>query len=160
MLESLAARLIAAAIALGVAFGAGWSVNGWRIDAKVNAEAAQALKTAQDGRTLAEGERDALAARLRASDDLHATKLKEAQNETNSLRDRVSAGPVRLLVAAKCPASPVLPQATSAPSVDPGTSAELDPSARSAYFALRDGIDAVEGKLAACQGELRERAAP
>lgn len=153
-------RLALAAGALVAAFAGGWVINGWRIDAKVNAKAAQALKEAQDGRTLAEGERDALAARLRASDDLHAAKLKEAQDETNSLRDRVSAGPVRLLVAAKCPAAPLLPEASPAPGVDSGTRAELDPEARSAYFALRDGIDAAEGKLRACQGELRERSAP
>jgi prophage endopeptidase len=152
------ARLALAAGALVAAFVGGWTVNGWRGAAAVNEKALQDLKTATDARTLAEGQRDALAARLRASDDLHAAKLQEAQNETNRLRDRVSAGPVRLLVAAKCPAVPDLPQAASAPGVDSGTGAELDPAARSAYFALRDGINAAEGKLAACQGELRERA--
>lgn len=158
MLSDPRIKLAIAAAALLAALLGGWAVNGWRIDAKVNAEAAQALKEAQEGRKAAEDDRDALAARLRVSDDLHATKLKEAQNETNSLRDRVSAGPVRLLVAAKCPAAPVLPEAASAPGVDSGTRAELDPEARSAYFALRDGINRAEAKLAACQGELIQRA--
>ena len=147
-------RLALAAGALVVAFVGGWTVNGWRGAAAADEKALQDLKTATDARTLAEGQRDALAARLRASDDLHAAKLQEAQDETNRLRDRVSAGPARLLVAAKCPAAPNLPEAASAPGVDSGTRAELDPEARSAYFALRDGINAVEGKLAACQGEL------
>lgn len=152
------ARLALAAAGLVGAFLAGWAVNGWRIDAKVSAEAAQALKEAQGGRKAAEDDRDALAARLRASDDLHAAQLRKAQDETNSLRDRVSAGPVRLLVAAKCPAFAVLPEAPVAPGVDSGAGAELTPPARSAYFALRDGIDRAEAKLAACQAELNLRA--
>lgn len=151
-------RVALAAGALVAAFVGGWTVNGWRANAAADKKALQDVKTAVDARTLAEGQRDALAARLRAADDLHAAKLQEAQNETNRLRDRVSAGPVRLLVAAKCPAAPNLPQAASAPGVDSGTGAELDASARLAYFALRDGIDRVEAKLAACQAELSERA--
>ena len=135
-------RAALASGALVAAFVAGWTVNGWRGAAK-----------AMDAQVHIE----AMAARLRASDDLHAAKLQEAQNETNRLRDRVSAGPVRLLVAAKCPD---VPQAASAPGVDSGTGAELDPAARSAYFALRDGINRAETKLAACQAELTERGAP
>ena len=150
-------RAALASGALVAAFVAGWTVNGWRGAATADEKALQDLKTATDARTLAEGQRDALAARLRASDDLHAAKLQEAQNETNRLRDRVSAGPVRLLVAAKCPD---VPQAASAPGVDSGAGAELDPAARSAYFALRDGINRAEAKLAACQGELIQRATP
>ena len=153
-------RLALAAAGLVGAFLAGWTVNGWRGAAAADEKALQALKEATDARTLAESERDALAARLRASDDLHAAQLRKAQDETNSLRDRVSAGPVRLLVAAKCPAAPNLPEAASAPGVDSGTRAELDPEARSAYFALRDGINRAEAKLAACQHQLRERSAP
>lgn len=151
------ARLALAAAALVGAFLAGWTVNGWRGKAAADKKALQSLKEATDARTLAEGQRDALAARLRASDDLHAAQLRKAQNETNSLRDRVSAGPVRLLVAAKCPAAPNLPQAASAPGVDSGAGAELDPFARSAYFALRDGINRAEAKLAACQEQLKAR---
>ena len=138
-------RAALASGALVAAFVAGWTVNGWRGAAKA---------------TDAQAHIEAMAARLRASDDLHAAKLQEAQNETNRLRDRVSAGPVRLLVAAKCPADIPLPEAASAPGVDSGTGAELDPAARSAYFALRDGINRAEAKLAACQGELIQRAAP
>lgn len=151
-------RLALAAGALVAAFVGGWTAQGWRATAKADEKALQALKEATDARTLAEGERDALAARLRASDDLHAAQLQEAQNETNRLRDRVSAGPVRLLVAAKCPATPTVPAAASASGVDPGPRAELDPEARSAYFALRDGIDRTEAKLTACQAELSLRA--
>lgn len=150
-------RLLLAAVALLAAFSCGWLVNGWRIDAEISADAAQALKEAEDGRKAAEGERDALVSRLRASDDLHAAQLRKDQDETNSLRDRVSAGPVRLLVAAKCPAAPVLPEAASATGVDSGARSELDRAAESAYFALRDGIDRASAQLAACQAELKLR---
>lgn len=150
-------RLALAAGALVTAFVGGWEVNGWRLTSAHDAERLQAAADAAESLRFANASRDALAARLRASDDLHAAQLQKAQNETNRLRDRVSAGPARLLVAAKCPAAPVLPQAASAPGVDSGTRAELNPEARSAYFALRDGINATEAKLAACQAELKER---
>lgn len=154
---SILVRLAIIAGALLTAFGAGWAVNGWRITSAVNADHVQALHDANQAKERAEAQRDALAASIKASDDAHASQLQKAQNETNALRDRVSAGPVRLLVAAKCPAAGVVPAASSASSVDPGDGAELDPSARSAYFALRDGIDRAEGKLSACQGQLKLR---
>lgn len=138
----ISGRAALALAVLAAAFAWGWTARGWREDEK----ALRDLKTVTKAR-------DALAARLKMSDDAHASKLKEAENETNRLRDRVSAGPVRLLVAAKCPE---LPQAASAPGVDSGARAELDSEARSAYFALRDGINQTEAKLAACQAELTE----
>lgn len=155
-------RLALAAAALVGAFLAGWTAQGWRASAAADEKALQALKEATDARTLAEGQRDALAARLRASDDLHAAQLRKSQDETNSLRDRVSAGPVRLLVAAKCPAAdlPQAPAAAAAPGVDDGARAELDPAARSDYFALREGVERCRVKVEALQGQLRERSAP
>lgn len=136
--------------ALLAAFAAGWMTNGWRNDATRAHEFQAAAETVR----LANAARDVVADHLRASDDLHAAELQKAQDETNSLRDRVSAGPVRLRVAAKFPN---VPSVAAGPGVGAGTGAELDPSARSAYFALRDGIDRAEAKLAACQAELKLR---
>lgn len=136
-------KLALIAASLLAAFMSGWEVNGWRRDADV-----------ADTVRLANKARDALADRLRESDDAYAVQLQKAQDETNNLRDRVNAGPVRLRIAAKCPN---MPQAASSPGVGAGTGAELDPSARTAYFALRDGIDRTEAKLAACQAELKLR---
>lgn len=150
----LRVTLAAVLLVSAMAFGAGWTVRGW----KASSEALEAAQNAREALTLAEAEKNALAADLRAADDRFAQKLEESQHETNVLRDRVSAGPVRLLVAAKCPVA--VPEAPAASGVDPEPRAELDPAARSAYFALRDGINVTEGKLQACQAELRLRVGP
>ena len=103
-------------------------------------------------------ERDELADKLRQADDVHTSQLQKARDETTALRDRSAAGAVRLRVAAFClDQRPAVPEAPAASGVDPGAGAELDTAARSAYFALRDGIDAVQGKLAACQDQLAQR---
>ena len=153
MLTPAQIRVALAAGALVVAFGGGWTVNGWRLTSAHDAERLQAAENAAESLRLAQQSVDAMAARLRASDDAHAAKLRKAQDETNRLRSAGSS--VRLLVNASCPD---MPQAASAPGVDSGTRAELDPAARPAYFALRDAIDRAEAQLAACQAELIERA--
>lgn len=144
-------------IALAVAFGSGWSVNGWRLDATYQSEQKTALEGVIHDRDAALHDRDALADKLAASDDAHALQLRKAQDETNSLRDRVSSGRVGLRVAATCPGPAESPSTPTAPGVDHGTAPELDPDARQTYFALRDGIDRTVAQLTACQGELALR---
>lgn len=151
-------RAIIIALILAATFGAGWSVNGWRLGQAHEQERLQASEQAREALRLMTVSRDALAGALRASDDIHATKLQEAQNETNRLRDRVSVGDQRLRVAVRCPAAAELSGATPSAGLGAATSAELDSSARSDYFALRDGIIRTEATLAACQGQLNLRA--
>lgn len=143
-------KLIAAAVALIAAFGAGFTVATWRADAarlKVAERAAKDLKDMTDAR-------DQLAGVLKASADTYESKLRKARNETTALRDSVADGG-RLRIATTCPDT--IPKATPGTSVDSGARAELDPDARRAYFALRDGIDTASGQLAACQDQLRLR---
>lgn len=104
-------------------------------------------------------DRDAKDATLSAAADKNFSALRTAQNETLRLRDRLASGSVGLRIAATCPQSTPRLGAQTAPGarVDTGTGAELDPVARQAYFALRDGINRVDAKLAACQDELRLR---
>lgn len=84
-------------------------------------------------------------------------ELRNAETENASLRADVDAGRRRLLVRATCPASPGagLSDASTAAGVDHGTAAELDPAARPAYFALRDGIKRVTAQLEVCQSRLK-----
>lgn len=102
-------------------------------------------------------DRDAGNALLTASTDAAMKKLQESQHETKRLRDLANAGRVGLHINAHCPTAGTDSQVTGYASLDTGTGAELDPTARQAYFDLRDGIDTVESKLAACQGELKLR---
>ena len=59
-------------------------------------------------------------------------------------------------VRAACPAAGGgMPEAGAATGVGHGTRAELDPAARSDYFALRAGIQQITAQLEACQARLR-----
>jgi prophage endopeptidase len=146
-------KLAAGAACLVAAFSAGWAWQGSRKDAEAATVArAQAEATAEAVRKVNAAhnrERDAL---QKLADD-RLLELQGAQNATNDLRDRVAADAVRLRIRATCPAVRV-PAAGPAPSVGDGEGAELDPAARRAYFALRDGINRAEAKLAACQDAL------
>ena len=142
-------RLLLAAGALLASFWCGWLVNGWRMDAEALEVAEQAAEALRE-RT---AERDALADRLRAANDQHAAKLKGSQDETNRLRDCLRSGTCGLRIGARCPAS----ETPAAAGMDHGARAELDRSAESAYFALRDGIDRASAQLEACQAELKLR---
>lgn len=146
------------ALVVGVAaFSGGYKVADWRLTAQANAEALERAQRAEKARDEAITERDALAAKLATANDKHANDLRNAQNETNRLRDRLNAGSIGLRIAGTCPRLPSATEAAPGARVDTGTGAELDSTARRAYFALRDGIDRASAQLAACQDELRLR---
>ena len=90
----------------------------------------------------------------------YTAKLKEATDENSRLRSAVDAGAQRLLVRARCPAAPGVPQAADRPGVDHGAGAELAADARPDYFALREGLIRVDKKLAACQAALASERQP
>lgn len=140
-----------------VAFGGGYKVADWRLTGQYTAEKLEANQEAAKALADMTAERDALAGKLSAANDKHTNELRNAQNETNRLRDRLNAGSSGLRIAAICPGPRLDSQAASPARVDTGTGAELDSTARRAYFALRDGIDRASAQLAACQDELRLR---
>lgn len=146
------------ALVVGVAaFVGGYTTSDWRWEAKTNAEALKRSQDASKARDEATAAYIHLAGELAAKNDQHAHELRVAQDETNRLRARVNDGAIGLRYAglAACPATPAAPGAR----VDTGAGAELDTTARRAYFALREGIDRASAQLAACQDELRARAA-
>ena len=146
------------ALVVGVAaFGGGYKVADWRLTGQYAAEKLEAAKTAAKALADMTDERDKLAGKLSTANDRHTNELRNAQNETTRLRDRLNAGSSGLRIAATCPAARLGTEAASPARVDTGTGAELDSTARRAYFALRDGIDRASAQLAACQDELRLR---
>lgn len=151
---------IAAALALACFLGgflSGYKVDNMQQTAKAETAARKASEAAIKQRDDALAAYLHLAGELSAKTDQHAADLKKAQNETNDLRDRANRGAIGLRLAGTCPTPS---QATPAPGsrVGFGTGAELDSTARRAYFALRDGIDQATAKLAACQSQLTARA--
>lgn len=149
-------QVIAAAVIAAVAFGGGWSVNGWRLTSTYNAEAVARAVAYADQVAALTTERDALAVKLSTRDNANLTNLRKAQNETNRMRDCVRDGTCGLRVAVACP-DPTSPGTATNPGVDTGPSARLTGPAESAYFALRDGISIASAQLAACQDQLRLR---
>lgn len=149
-------KLAAVAVALVFAFGWGYKVADWRLTGKYTAEKLEASQAAAFALADMTDARDLIAGKLSASDDLHSADLRKAQSETNRLRDTLPSGGLR--VAATCNSPRLGAQAAGYAVVDSGPRAELDPTARRAYFALRDGIDRASAQLAACQDQLKLRA--
>lgn len=157
MIPDIKTAAIVALITAVVAFGGGYKVADWRLTGQYTAEKLEASQEAAKALAAMTADRDALAGKLSAANDQHTNELRNAQNETNRLRDRLANNSSGLRIAATCPESRLGPQAPSGARVDSGTGAELDSTARRAYFALRDGIDRASAQLAACQDELRLR---
>lgn len=156
MIPDIKSLALAVLIAGALGFGGGYKVADWRFTAQANGEALERARRAEKALATVIIERDALAGALAAKNDKNLTALKDAQNETNRLRDCLRAGTCGLRVAVAC-TNPAGPQSPARPGVDSGTGAELAEPARRAYFALRDGIDRSSAQLAACQDELRLR---
>lgn len=149
-------HIVAAVLAVGL-FWLGWTVNGWRWASRVEAADNERAEQFEKRLKAAIDERDALAAKLKSSDDAHAAQMEQKQNEVTNLLDRVNSGAVRLRVAAKCPAATPagMPAAASSPGLDDDARAELDPAARPAYRTLRAGIERCKVKIDALQEQLR-----
>ena len=155
--------IIALAIAAASALG-GWTANGWRLGAEIQALEAKHANAVADAeaetnrRLIAlTNERDAKATRLASVDAKYTAQLTKARHENKTLAHRLAAGTTGLRIAATCPASPA--QGTGAAessSLDSPAGAVLDASAKRAYSALRDGITTTETTLAACQKSLAE----
>ncbi|WP_322037998.1 lysis protein [Burkholderia cenocepacia] len=95
---------------------------------------------------------------LAALDARHSQEMKNAQAENDRLRHAVDDGRVRLRIAvqaARAAGGNAVPGGAGAPGVDDGTPAELAPSARRAYFALRDALTKAQGQIEALQDYVR-----
>lgn len=158
-------RGYAAAFAVGalIVGGAAWKAQGWRYGAEI-----AAMKAEQSAR-VAESQREAreiLVRRVAEVGQINEQNgraewaayggMRNAQVQDDGLRADVDTGRQRLHIAASCPAaSGGMPQAGTAAGVGDGARAELDPAARSDYFALRAGIQRMTAQLAACQARIR-----
>lgn len=156
MIPSFQLTALIAAIVAALAFGGGYTVADWRLTGQYDAERLTASQQAAEALADVTADRDALAGKLAAANDQHFADLVKAQNETNRLRDALASRAIGLRIAATCPRFDAAPSAPG-PGVDSGTGAELDSTARSAYFALRDGINRASAQLAGCQDQLKQR---
>lgn len=145
-------------IALSIGFGCAWYVQGLRWDKDV-----RSISLASANATVAAvGAINSKLIQSRAeTESIRATYLSEkekANREIDDLERRVTAGPERLYIKAKCP-SGVPGAGTDAGRVDAGA-AELDPIASGYYFALERGLAEQYRLLQFCRAELKKRSSP
>ena len=145
-----------AAIALA-AFLAAWYVQGLRWDKDV----ASIRESASDAMSEAVGAINSQLIQSRAeTESIRATYLSEkekANREIDDLERRVTAGPERLYIKAKCPA--VVPGARTDASGAGSGAAELDASSTRTYLALERGLSEQYRLLQFCRAELKKRSA-
>lgn len=146
-------RVISAIIALALvlAFGAGWMVNGWRLNEELATLKSGYDREAAEASEKARGFESELRTRVETIDKLQKD-LKDAQTRNDSLRADLAAGSKRVLVRASCPASGSVPGPAGSPGVDDGAGyAELDGQVASAMVGITSDGDTSIRKLNALQ---------
>lgn len=146
-----------AAVALA-AFMAAWYVQGlrWEKDVKEISLASANATVAAVGAINSQ-----LIQSRAETESVRATYLSEkekANREIDDLERRVTAGPERLYIKAKCPAG-VPGAGTDASGTGTGT-AELDATSTRTYLALERGLADQYRLLQFCRAELKKRSAP
>lgn len=140
-----------------------WAVQGWRLGEQLANRRADQAEQVADGQRQA---REILERRHAAVADINERNaraewaayggMRNAQVQDDGLRADVDAGRQRLHVRAACPAAGSgMPDAGASAGLGDGTGAELDPAARSDYFALRASIQKLTAQLEACQAWRR-----
>ncbi|WP_129240182.1 lysis system i-spanin subunit Rz [Achromobacter veterisilvae] len=155
-----AATLVGALVAGGTA----WTAQGWRKDLRIAEQQRDQAQRVADAQRQAREILQRRHAEVGQINERNAKAewaayggLRSAQIEDDRLRADVDAGSQRLRVQASCgpAAGGGVSAAGTAASVGNGARAELDPAARSTYFALRAGIRRLTAQLEACQVRMR-----
>jgi prophage endopeptidase len=153
------AALVCGAIEAG---GAAWKVQTWRYSAEILAmHAGQSDRVAGSQRQAREI-LDRRVAEVGQVNERNAKAewsayegIRNAQVQDDALRADVDVGRQRQHVSAVCPAAGGgVPQVGATTRLGDGARADLDPAARSDYFALRAGIQRVTAQLEACQANM------
>ena len=146
------------ALALSIGFGGSWYVQGLRWDAEV-----KEIRLASANATIeAVGAINSQLIQSRTeTESIRATYLSEKEKanlEIDDLERRVTAGPERLYIKAKCPAG--VPGAGTDASGARSGAAELDAASTRTYIAIERGLSDQYRLLQFCRAELKKRSAP
>ena len=146
------------ALALSIGFGGSWYVQGLRWDAEVK----EVSLASANATVAAVGSINSQLIQSRAeTESIRATYLSEkekANREIDDLELRVTAGPERLYIKAKCPAG-VPGAGADAGRVDTGA-AELSTASTADYLSYERLYAQQFGLLQFCRAELKKRSAP
>lgn len=154
-------KLIAYAAAAAFIFGAGWTANGWRLDAVYTAKENNLIRREADHAKKVREEDARLSALAQTNDQKQTKELQDALAEIETLRDRVAAGTGGLRIQAKCPATgTVVPKASTTTGVDDAAGPRLTPAAEQHYFVLRERIAAATQMIHGLQQHIKDQCMP
>lgn len=145
---------VAAGGALAMLVGgaaAGWTANGWRLNAEHDRQAAQDARVASQAFAEQQHARQQLEQQLAGIDQQHYQELQHAQTTTDQLSADLAAARQRLRVrvAAGSCATGSVSASTDAASVDDGAGARAD-----LYPATAAGVVRVTGRADECRARL------
>lgn len=158
-MATLKLKLVAAGVALALAFGAGWVAQGWRKDVQLQSQRVQYAKTLQAIAEKTAAARDAvqeqerqMTTQLAELDKQKMEEINAAKSETSRLRRCIAAGTcgVRLNSTAGAASSRGAADA-SAPGMDDAAPA-LDAALQQRVLDLRDAIAEDSAALEYLQG--------
>ena len=162
-MATLGLKLATAGVALALAFGAGWVVQGWRKDVQLQSQRTQHAKTLQAIAEKTAAARDAvqkqerqMAAQLAELDKQKMEEINAAKSETNRLRRCIAAGTcgVRLNSTAGAASSRGAADVAT-PGVDNAAPA-LDVALQQRVLDLRDAIAEDSAALEYLQGYAKQ----
>ncbi|EEO27195.1 lysis system i-spanin subunit Rz [Oxalobacter paraformigenes] len=134
-----------------VGFVAGWMVNGWRLNAQIEATEAEHAQALQKAEQVARAKEQAWQAAHDALAKKYEKEKENAKTEINRLRGRISAGTVRLSVPARgCAVSENTGTGTGE------TRAELDPETANDLISIASDGDAAIRELNLCIDKYNE----
>ena len=162
-MATLKLKLAAIGVALALAFGAGWVVQGWRKDVQLQEQRTQHARTLQDVAEKTAAARDAvqkqerqMAAQLAELDKQKMEEINAAKSETNRLRRCIAAGTcgVRLISTAGTASSRGAADA-AAPGMDNEATA-IHGDLQQRVLDLRDAIVEESAALEYLQGYAKQ----
>ena len=145
--------------AMAVAFGTGWSVNGWRVGSKMsNLRAAHdrsMINAAENAATKikdAIDERDAAQGKLSDIAREGLESIEKTKNETDRLRRCIAAGTCGVRIAAACPDHSMgMSESSGGRVMDTSSGPVIPATVQQDILDLRTNIERTEATLKACQ---------
>lgn len=145
-------HLIAYSSLAAILFLSGWTINGWRWEAKVADMRLEASESALQASVEAREKQRTLQAKISALDAQKTKELSHAKSEINRMRDSVNNGTGWLQLNANCPKLPGLTLDTGLVN---GTAPRLTDSAQFNYYLLRERAETCVKQVEVLQGVVR-----
>lgn len=145
-------RLVVYSSLAAILFLSGWTINGWRWEAKLSDIRLEASESALQAAIKARDKQRAAQAKISALDAQKTKELNHAKSEINRMRESVDNGTGWLQLNANCAKLPGLTLDTG---LGDGTSPRLTDSAERDYWLLRERAATCIKQVEVLQGVVR-----